>query len=136
LGLPSTMLDEIVLGTFVMAHSRGEDLSQPAQARARLCVLALRVADGLRDAAPADAAPVTYAVSGGPALAQFLDGLRERRREIFMLTELGGLRVAEISAELGLGFDAVRVAMAELLRDFASAAPGARSEEVVQRLIA
>ena len=91
LGLPTAMLDELVLETFVMAHGRGEDLSQPAQARARLCVLALRVADSFRDEVPADAPPVLYGVPGGTVLAHFLDDLRDRRREIFMLAEVGGL---------------------------------------------
>ena len=49
LGLPAAMVDEVVLAAFVMAHERGEDLRDPAQAKARLCVLALRVADGMRE---------------------------------------------------------------------------------------
>ena len=36
---------------------------------------------------------------------------------------------------LGLGFDAVRVAMVELVRDFASASAGAQAEEVIPRWI-
>ena len=47
-GLPATMVEEIVLETFVMAHGRGEDLRTPALAKAHLCMLALRVADTLK----------------------------------------------------------------------------------------
>ena len=135
-GLPAPMVEEIVLETFVMAHGRGEDLRTPALARAHLCVLALRVADSFRDEVAADAPPVSYPVPGGVALANFLEDPRPKRREMFVLAEVGGLRVPEISAELGLSFDAVRAALVELLREFATAMAAAGAEEVLTHWIA
>ena len=135
-GLPAAMVEEIALETFVMAHSRGEDLRTPALARAHLCVLALRVADSYRDEVAADAPPVSYPVPGGTVLANFLEDPRPKRREMFVLAEVGGLRVPEISAELGLSFDAVRVGLVELLRDFAAVTTGAGAEEVIATWIA
>jgi len=130
-GLPPDLADEVTLETFVMAHGRGEDLRTPAIAKARLCVLALRVTDSFRDEVPDGAPPVNYGVPGGTVLSVFLEGLRDRRRDMFVLAELGGLRVPEISAELGLGFDSVRSAMVELLRDFAVTTANAEAEEVL-----
>ena len=129
-GLPATMVEEVVLETFVMAHSRGEDLRTPALARAHLCVLALRVADSYRDEVPADAPAVSFPVPGGAVLANFLEDPRPKRREMFVLAEVGGLRVPEISAELGLSFDAVRTALVDLLRDFATVTASQQADGV------
>jgi hypothetical protein len=134
-GLPPELAEEVTLETFVMAHGRGEDLEIPAIAKSRLCVLARRVTDSFRDEVPAGAPPVKYGVPGGRVLSAFLESLPDNHREMFVLAEIGGLRVPEISAELGLGFDTVRSAMVDLLRDFAVTTANAEAEEVLQLFV-
>lgn len=135
LGIPPNLLDEVALQAFVMAHSRGEDLSAVEPARARMTALTRRVAEWFREELPPGAGDAPLAVSGGSALTHFLAGLSEPAREIFVLSEVGGLKVPEISAELGISFDTARGVVVEVVREFATAAARGGAEEVLHDLV-
>ncbi|MCY1006571.1 hypothetical protein OV079_13610 [Nannocystis pusilla] len=134
-GIPSSVLDDVALQTFVMAHGRGEDLREPAIARARLVTLTRRVAEWYREELPASTVDVPTEFPGADVLTRFLAGLAPQAREVFVLSELGGLRVPEISAELGVGFETARAQVVELVRDFAAATAVAGAEEVLNDLV-
>ncbi|HEY8377203.1 MAG TPA: hypothetical protein VIK91_11970, partial [Nannocystis sp.] len=134
-GIPSALLDEVAQEVFVLAVSRGDDLSTPALARARLVALTRRVSEWFRDEVPPEAAAEPLGIAGGEVLANFVGGLDPQRREVFVLTEVGGLSVPEVSAELGIGFDAARTLWVELVRDFAVATASAGVEEVIHDLV-
>ncbi|MFZ6184126.1 sigma factor-like helix-turn-helix DNA-binding protein, partial [Nannocystis pusilla] len=134
-GIPSSVLDDVALQTFVMAHGRGEDLREPAIARARLVTLTRRVAEWYREELPASTVDVPTEFPGADVLTRFLAGLAPQAREVFVLSELGGLRVPEISAELGVGFETARAQVVELVRDFAAATAVAGAEEVLHDLV-
>ena len=136
LGIPPALLDEVAVQAFVMAHGRGEDLSAPEPARARMTALTRRVAEWYREELPPGAGDAPLGITGGSALSTFLAGLSDQAREIFVLSEIGGLKVPEISAELGISFDAARAAVVATVRDFAAAAAAGGAEEVLHDLIA
>ncbi len=123
LGVPRSFVDDAAQDAFIVVHRRMPDLRPDASEKAWLFGIALRVAHDYRRTArrkPAlslDTDTVTSSekspfetsaiAQAGRLLERFLTTLDDDRREVFVLTELEGMSVPEISSALGTNLNTV-----------------------------
>lgn len=121
-GVPTSVAEDAAQDTFVVLHRRLADLRPEASAKGFLFSVAMRVARDYRRAArrrpetleaepraTAEGNPFQRAAERQAAetLDRFLETLDDDKRGVFMLCELEGLRVPEVSDLLGVNLNTI-----------------------------
>jgi RNA polymerase sigma-70 factor (ECF subfamily) len=121
-GVPARQAEDAAQDTFVVLHRRLGDLRPDASAAGFLFAIALRVARDYRRAGKrvvseldtenepsAERGPFERTAEGeaGEVLAQFLDSLDDDKRAVFVLSELEGMTVVEVSELVGANLNTV-----------------------------
>jgi RNA polymerase sigma-70 factor (ECF subfamily) len=130
-GVPARQAEDAAQDTFIVLHRRLGDLRHDASPKGFLFAIALRVARDYRRAgkrvtteldaeneASTERGPFERAAEGeaGKVLARFLDTLDDDKRAVFVLSELEGMTVVEVSelvrANLNTVYSRLRAARA------------------------
>jgi RNA polymerase sigma-70 factor, ECF subfamily len=138
-GVPASVAEDAAQDVFVVLHRKLADLRPEASAKGFLFSIARRVASDYRRASRRPQQPLdverTESAERGPfertaerqaseTLERFLDSLDEDKRVAFMLVELEGLTMPEVSrllqTNLNTLYSRVRAARAQLMALFAS----------------
>jgi RNA polymerase sigma-70 factor (ECF subfamily) len=144
LGVRTSQLEDAVQDVFVVVHRRLGDFECRSSVKTWLFGIALRVAKDHRRrasklavevAAEAETLVGTHpdprqaAIEAEAALLvqSLLEGLREERRVVFVMSELEGFTAAEIAEALSIGVNSVYSRLRLARRDFAQALRAARA---------
>jgi RNA polymerase sigma-70 factor (ECF subfamily) len=139
LGVQPSQVDDAVQDAFLVALRHIAKCEAPAQGKAWLFAIALRVArnyrrterrkgglmpleaDAVASAGERDPFEHTAATQATRQLRAFLDSLDEDKRSVFIMTELEQLSAPEISAVLGVNLNTVYARVRAARREFARA---------------
>lgn len=121
-GVPARQAEDAAQDTFIVLHRRLNDLRRDASPKGFLFAIALRVARDYRRAGKramseldaenepsAERGPFERAAEGeaGQVLARFLDSLDDDKRAVFVLSELEGMTMVEVSELVGANLNTV-----------------------------